>query len=138
MWYPETHLCPQYFTIPMEPLTIRELIAALKRSETYSGMTDKELEDFASYVMGFFGFDDQIIDNVLMPRDREIFFALEEEGFITSTQEDSSTPAGKSWRIHYWRLKTRKIRELANREEEPEKEEDIYDSIPDDAWSRRS
>ncbi len=121
----------------MEPLTVRELMAALKRSETYSSMTDKELEDFASYIMGFFGFDDQIIDNVLMPRDREVFFNLEEEGFVTSTQEDSSIPSGKSWRIHYWRLKVRKIKELASMEDEPEEEEDIYESIPDDAWVRR-
>ncbi len=122
----------------MEPLTVKELIKALKRTETYSGMSDRELEDFASYIMGFFGFDDQIIDNVLMPRDREIFFALEEEGLLTSTQEDSSIPSGKSWRIHYWRLKTRKIRELASMEEESAAEENIYDSIPDDAWARRS
>jgi len=123
---------------PMKSLTIQELIKALKRTNTYSGMSDKELEDFASYIMGFFGFDAQIIDNVLMPRDSEIFFALEEEGLLTSTQEDSSIPSGKSWRIHYWRLKTRKIRELASMEDEPEVEKDIYDSIPDDAWARRS
>jgi hypothetical protein len=122
----------------MEPLTVDELIRALKRTETYSGMSDSELQEFASYIMGFFGFDDQIIDNVLMPRDRGIFFALEEEGFLTSTQEDSSIPSGKAWRIHYWRLKTRKIRELARAKDEVEDEENIYDSIPEDAWVRRS
>jgi len=122
----------------MEPLTIQEFIKALKHTKTYSGMSDRELEDFASYILGFFGFNEQIIDNVLMPRDREIFFSLEEEGFLTSTQEDSSIPSGKAWRIHYWRLKTRKIRELANTEEKQEEEKDIYDSIPDDAWAHRS
>lgn len=120
----------------MEPLTIQEFIKALKHTSTYSSMSDKELQDFASYIMGFFGFSDQIIDNVLMPRDREIFFSLEEEGFLTSTQEDSSIPSGKAWRIHYWRLKVRKIRELANMEEDEDGEENVYESIPDDAWVR--
>lgn len=122
----------------MESLTIQELIRALKHTDTYSSMSDEELTDLAFYIMGFFGFRERVIDNVLSPHDREIFFSLEEEGLITSVQENSSIPSGKAWRIHYWRLKTRKIRELANRLEEPEEEKNIYDTIPDEAWTRNS
>jgi len=122
----------------MESLTVQELVMALKHTDAYSSISDKELMDLACYIMGFFGFRDQIIDNILSPHDREIFFSLEEEGLLTSVQENSSIPSGKAWRIHYWRLKTRKIRELANMGGEQEEEKNIYDSIPDEAWTRNS
>ena len=67
--------------------------------------------------MSFFGFTDQVIDNRLTSEDRDVFYMLEEEGFLTTRQEEVHLKKGKLWRIHYWILKKDQILRLARRKE---------------------
>jgi hypothetical protein len=64
---------------------------------------------------------------------------LEEEGFLTTTQEEVHLKKGKLWRIHYWILKKDQILRLARKEEKKSKARDecsaIYDDISDDVWT---
>jgi hypothetical protein len=64
---------------------------------------------------------------------------LEEEGFLTTTQEEVHLKKGKLWRIHYWILKKDQILRLSRRPDELEKKRDecsaVYDEISENVWS---
>ncbi|HHF55520.1 MAG TPA: hypothetical protein ENL42_01210 [Thermoplasmatales archaeon] len=97
----------------------------------------------ANFVMDLFGFEDRIIDNILEPEDRQLFYILEEEGMLITEREETTIYDGRSWRTHYWFLNKEailKYKEKGKEEEEKErkrKEEDaaeIYKEIPDELW----
>jgi hypothetical protein len=69
------------------------------------GIDIEEARRDAGFVMDIFGFDDRVIDNVLDPEDRQLFYILEEEGMLTTEREETTLYDGREWRTHYWRLK---------------------------------
>ncbi len=69
------------------------------------GIDIDEAQRDAGFVMDIFGFDDRVIDNVLDPEDRQLFYILEEEGMLTTEREESTLYDGREWRTHYWRLR---------------------------------
>lgn len=95
----------------------------------------------ANFVMDLFGFEDRIIDNILEPEDRQLFYILEEEGMLLTEREETTIYDGRSWRTHYWFLNKETIlkykEEGRRKREEKKKEEDaaeIYKEIPDELW----
>ncbi|HDN50348.1 MAG: hypothetical protein DRN21_01020 [Thermoplasmata archaeon] len=96
----------------------------------------------ANFVMDLFGFEDRIIDNILEPEDRQLFYILEEEGMLLTEREETTIYDGRSWRTHYWFLNKGTI--LKYKEEEKRKRKtkektdrdtaEIYDEIPDELW----
>jgi hypothetical protein len=90
--------------------------------------------------MSFFGYTDEVIDNRLTSEDRDVFYMLEEEGLLTSTQEEVLLKKGKLWRIHYWILKKDQIIRLAQMDDEgieaKDEAADVYDQVSDEEWSR--
>jgi len=103
-------------------------------------MVETDIKRLAEYIMSFFGYTDCVIDNRLTSEDRDVFYMLEEEGFLTTTQEEVHLKKGKMWRIHYWILKQDQILRLANLPEDKPKEgqrgESVYDEISDEVWVR--
>lgn len=98
----------------------------------------------ANFVMDLFGFEDRIIDNILEPEDRQLFYILEEEGMLLTEREETTIYDGRSWRTHYWFLNKETIlkykEEGRRKREEKKKEEDaaeIYKEIPDELWFSR-
>ncbi len=124
----------------MTVVTMQQVEAALKKTVGRKGMADQELKNLAEYLMSFFGYTDEVIDNRLTSEDRDVFYMLEEEGLLTSTQEEVLLKKGKLWRIHYWILKKDQIIRLAQQQEpgEPQKDSvaDVYDQLSDEEWSR--
>jgi hypothetical protein len=63
---------------------------------------------------------------------------LEEEGFLTTTQEEVHLKKGKLWRIHYWILKKDQIIRLAHLAKKKaanlDESKAIYDQMGDDVW----
>ena len=103
------------------------------------GMSEDEVKKLAEYLMSFFGYTDEVIDNRLTPADRDVFYTLEEEGLLTTTHEEVLLKKGKMWRIHYWILKKDQILRLATMDEKDEEAAapvDIYDQISDEQWAR--
>jgi len=96
----------------------------------------------ANFVMDLFGFEDRIIDNILEPEDRQLFYILEEEGMLLTEREETTIYDGRSWRTHYWCLnkeailKYKKIGKVKKKEREERKKDaaEIYQDIPDDLW----
>jgi hypothetical protein len=66
------------------------------------GINIEEARRDAGFVMDIFGFQDRVIDNVLDPEDRQLFYILEEEGMLTTEREETTLYDGREWRTHYW------------------------------------
>ena len=124
----------------MTVVTMQQVEKALKRTVGKKGMSDGEVKNLADYLMSFFGYTDEVIDNRLTSEDRDVFYMLEEEGLLTSTQEEVLLTKGKLWRLHYWILKKDQIIRLAQMDDEgieaKDEAADVYDQVSDEEWSR--
>ena len=90
-------------------------------------------------MLNFFGFSDRIIDNVLEPEERDLFYNLEEAGLLVSEREETNLYTGKNWRIHYWILKKERILKLSKSSVEHDvgseaEEDEIYRDMSNDDW----
>src|SRR5438445_757927 len=61
----------------LEIITVEDLSQAI---QDRIGLVTEEAERDAEFVMDIFGFNDRIIDNVLEPEDRQLFYILEQDG----------------------------------------------------------
>ena len=119
------------------PIVTQSEVRKAFQSTVGKGMPADEIEALAEYILSFFGYDSEVIDNRLDPDDRDVFYMLEEAGLLTTRQEEVFIKKGKLWRIHYWVLRTMRIKEIAsNTVKETVKEAFAYDDIPDEAWNR--
>ena len=65
-----------------------ELRVALRATVGKRGMTEEDIGALADYLMSFFGFDSEVIDNRLDMDDRDVFYMLEEAGLLGTRQEE--------------------------------------------------
>src|ERR1041385_4151631 len=108
------------------------------------GIEEEDAVRDANFVMDIFGFDDRVIDNVLEPEDRQLFYILEEEGMLTTEREETTLYDGREWRTHYWLFKKTQVflmseegREGGRREKAQPPEPPFYSQIPEEAWAPR-
>ena len=126
----------------MNILTVEHLSQAIINCMGEYNMSKEEAEDMAQHVLNFFGYSDRIIDNVLQPDDRDLFYMMEDNGLMVTAREETTLFDGRDWRIHYWLFKRDKVFELAdpnhkrNRKPEDDPVLKLYDNIPEDAWVR--
>lgn len=112
------------------------------------GIDIEEARRDAGFVMDIFGFDDRVIDNVLDPEDRQLFYILEEEGMLTTEREETTLYDGREWRTHYWRLKKDTIARYSKEsnlersalivdKKQPKNfsDDDIYNTIDETVWT---
>jgi Family of unknown function (DUF6015) len=124
----------------MASITEAELTRALERTLVAKGrMALAEAHPTARMILGYFGADDSVLDNKLSTEDRDRFYALEEEGLLSSEEEDATVSRGKTWRIHYWLLQKARIREVGAAGEETRAEDvaAVYHTIGESDWRRR-
>jgi hypothetical protein len=121
----------------MRIITVEELAMAMVQK---IGMKMEDAMKDANFVMDLFGFEDRIIDNILGPSDRQLFYLLEEEGILITEREETTIYDGRSWRTHYWILNRDAIYGYKKEEKVEEKKEEvnIYKEIPEEAWKRGS
>ncbi len=120
-------------------VTVEELTQAIRNSPDNKGIPEEEAYDIARHVLNFFGYSDRIIDNVLEPEDRDMFYMLEDATILTTEREETTLYDGREWRINYWLFRKDKITQLMNddgKSSSSEQEETVYDDIPLDAWDR--
>ncbi|HTD81320.1 MAG TPA: DUF6015 family protein [Thermoplasmata archaeon] len=121
----------------MPVVTMSELRAALRVTVGKRGMTEEDVDALADYLMSFFGFDSEVIDNRLDMDDRDVFYMIEEAGLLSTRQEEIHIKKGKLWRIHYWVLRTARIKALAGtRVPKVVATGFAYDHLPAEAWER--
>ena len=122
----------------MPVVTVAEMTAALRETLGRKGLSDDQVKTLADYVMSFFGFGTEVIDNLLTVEDRDVFYMLEEEGILATRQEEVHLKKSKLWRIHYWVLRVDFIKELARGKVTEKRDElvAVYQEVPEEAWVR--
>ena len=127
----------------------------LSRAIAYRvGVDIEEARRDAGFVLDIFGFDDRVIDNVLDPEDRQLFYILEEEGMLSTEREETTLYDGREWRTHYWQLKKEIILKYSKEKNkqirttildknqpipsiEESDEDDVYDQLEENIWTTR-
>lgn len=131
----------------MAVLSVDDLAKAIQNSVDGKKIEEKDAKKMAEHVMNFFGYSDRIIDNILEPEDRDVFYMLEDSGILVTEREETTLYDGREWRIHYWLFQRNIIDGLlegamkrAKREAETST---IYDelfseesTLPEDVWIR--
>ncbi len=122
----------------MPVVTLKELTIALRVTLGRKGMSETEIQALADYIISFFGFNEEVVDNRLTVEDRDVFYMLEEEGILGTRQEEVHLKRSKLWRIHYWVLRVDYIKDLASGKTVPERDDlvKVYEDIPEEAWMR--
>ena len=123
----------------MAAITEDELTRAIERTLVAHGkIPPGEARTTARMVLGYFGVEDSVLDNKLNSDDRDHFYRLEEEGLLSSEEEDATVSRGKTWRIHYWLLKKSRIRDVGQSGDAPvaDDAESVYRAMGDNVWSR--
>ena len=103
------------------------------------GMAPEEFpaaESMADHLLGFFGYQDRVIDNMLEPTDRNMFYQFQDWGLLKTISEETTLWDGREWRIHYWLLNTDKILNWTPPEEPDVDPEvvNIYESLSPADW----
>ena len=120
--------------VPLEKLAVAIHIKANYKGKSFS---EEEAQVLAEHVFNFFkpGID-RIIDNSLLPTDRDIFYILEDASLLGIEKEDTILYDSREWHIHYWFMKKDKIIEAADlyfqmkyAPQPQKKEENIYESV---------
>ncbi len=128
--------------IIMNIITLDDLSKAIANRV---GIDVEEARRDAGFVMDIFGFQDRVIDNVLDPEDRQLFYILEEEGMLTTEREETTLYDGREWRTHYWVIRKDVILKYAQDENkrtrnvisDKETIESIYNALSDGIWTTR-
>ena len=135
----------------MDIITLDDLSKAIANRV---GIDIEEARRDAGFVMDIFGYDDRVIDNVLDPEDRQLFYILEEEGMLTTEREETTLYDGREWRTHYWVLKKNIILKYSQEDGKRARtsiqekrqaaaavkdisDESIYDELAEDVWTTR-
>ena len=125
-------------------LTLAQLTSAI-RSKVDSDMEVVVAESIAEHALGFFGFSNRIIDNALVPTDRNLFYQLQDYDLLTTESEETTLWDGREWRIHYWKFKAnaeefaRAAAEAALlNQKDNDPYSDVYDDVPVSLWKERS
>jgi hypothetical protein len=117
------------------PVITYEILA--KAIKNRLEVTDDVAHDISYRVLNYFGFDDEIIDNALDQDDRRMFYFLQDVQLLTTHWEEAILPTGRTWRVFYWVLNMEKIIRFAKPPEEHHvAEHGLYESLPEDIWSR--
>ncbi|KJE49079.1 hypothetical protein SE19_01675 [Acidiplasma aeolicum] len=100
-------------------------------------MGSEEAQSSAEHIINFFGYGTRVIDNMLEPEDRDVFYTMEDLGILETEREETTLFDGREWRIHYWILNVNRVIELSEMNIQTNSDDstfDIYNEIPDEYW----
>ena len=113
----------------MSVLTRDVLIKALENTYGQKGMVTGDIEELCDFILSFFGYEDYVLDNVLSAPERDVFYNLEEYGFLETHREEVNIVKGRSWRINQWVYNKENIYNASKPKNIPEIQGDIYEQI---------
>ena len=125
----------------MSIITVSIMINAVKNKLK---LPHEKAEKIAKFVMDTFGYESRIIDNILTTEERQLFYMLEAEGFLSTGRERTRLHDGREWMTHYWQLCYTQIYDYANNHnikqiivKAPSPKTTIYSSLSEDLWAAR-
>jgi hypothetical protein len=136
---------PTYGGYVMNIITLKDMTEALEHK---LGLNKQKAKKIAEFIMDVFGYETRIVDNILKTDERQIFYMLEAEGFMTTERETNRLCDGREWMTHYWELRNTAI--LYHTHHQPAKRtkrkivpvikkepQSIYSSVTEDMWTMR-
>ncbi|RLF40186.1 MAG: hypothetical protein DRN12_05980 [Thermoplasmata archaeon] len=115
-----------------------------KAIENKLGLKHSQAQKLASFIMDTFGYESRIIDNVLNPEERQLFYMLQSEGLLSAGREQTRLHDGREWLTYYWEIEDKAILYYAHKQMERRKRsifktspKNIYESLPEDIWMMR-
>ena len=105
------------------------LLRALENTYGKKGMAKEDVSELCNFLLSFFGYEDYVLDNVLSPPERDIFYNLEEYGFLMTNREEITISKGKTWRINQWKYIRSNILKLSKEEVVEEQPYSVYDEV---------
>lgn len=133
-------------TVFMKIITLKEMTKAI---ENKVGMEKGKAEKIAGFILDAFGYESRIIDNILKPDERQMFYMLQSEGLLTTSRERSRLHDGREWMTHYWTLKREKIyicahnngknetKNFVKTKFEKKRKNTVYSNLSDEVWLAR-
>lgn len=130
----------------MKIINLEEMTRAI---EYKIGMKKNKARKIASFILDAFGYESRIIDNILKPDERQLFYILQSEGFLTTARERTRLHDGREWMTHYWTLQRETIydcacKSLGNKNKsmvkktvKKQKKDNIYNNLSDEVWLTR-
>ena len=119
------------------PINYKTLGAAIVRLVGMSPEETSVAEGMADHLLGFFGYQDRIIDNALETMDRNLFYQFQDWGLLGTISEETTLWDNREWRIHYWLLRTDKILNWESPDEELDVDLEavnIYENLSPEEW----
>lgn len=118
----------------MKVVDVKTFTMAIKNS--FDGMGEEEARSTAFQVLSYFGYERSCLANNLEEGDNQVFYMLEDKGFLRTVITNTVVVDGKQpWRISEFELVYEKIFAAAERSENAEKV-DVYSGLPQEAWAR--
>lgn len=122
----------------MTVITLQHLARAMVER---MGLPDHEAEALAEDVLDIFGFDTEVLDNVLEPETRQVFYTMEACGLVSTHSEQNQLWQGQDWRTHTWQMRPERVLAAgaAHAAARPMADEAaaVYKGLPSAVWSRR-
>jgi hypothetical protein len=97
-------------------------------------LEEPEATELAERVLSYFGFTNVIIDNVIAPADRKLFYKLHDVGLLQSYAESLVLQNGRTWRIFYWEISDDGLNRILS--EKGKAKDSTYSKLPAEYWSR--
>ncbi|MGI0066965.1 MAG: DUF6015 family protein [Thermoplasmata archaeon] len=80
-----------------------ELVEKVERLLVLPGRVPPEhAGPFARTVLAYFRGREEVVDAKLASEDRGRFYALEDVGVLSCSEEEVHLGKGRRWRVHYW------------------------------------
>ena len=122
----------------MTVITLQHLARAMVER---MGLHPEAAEALAEDVLDVFGFDSEVLDNVLDPGMRQSFYAMESSGLLAAHSEHNQLWQGQDWRTHTWQMRPERViaaaRAPARACAAPDEAAAVYRGLPSDVWARR-
>ena len=114
--------------------TPKDLAKAMAYLYSQKGMEigSDELKETATQVIQFFGFEKEVVGNHLEQDEIAVMYQLEDIGLINTKIEEYNLSDGKPWRVNYFILNIKRIKECSSNSIEEKTDEvlQIYESLP--------
>ncbi|MCW6158005.1 MAG: hypothetical protein LVQ63_00760, partial [Thermoplasmatales archaeon] len=95
-----------------------------------------DLRDTAIQVMQFFGFEREVVGNHLEHDEIAMMYQLEDLGLVDTRVEEYNLLDGNSWRVNYFVLNVKRIKEYSSMSVERDEASNVYEELPEEAWVR--
>lgn len=118
----------------MNTPSVREFAATLERT---FAMRPEEAEELGEVVLSQFEGHEEVDDEMLDAELRSVFYTLESKRLLSFRRVEYTRAEGDRRRAFYWRLRHEEKAEGA-REIPVQGPEDVYSSLPADAWTHAS